>query len=701
MKIKTLYLKKFGKFTDRTVKFDDGMNIVYGFNESGKSTLAYFIIAMLFGEDRGSGAERFAPWKSTQEPDTEGMGRISAEFGGSMDFEHNGVNYRITRYFNSQGRSFLLENLDTNRELVPAERAMGELFPGLDRKEYLNSYFCVEKSKRPGTDVVGGLKKHMTKEADRKSMEVDTDYALRVLNDKRRKISDAVVSERLAKLEDIIENEEKTEKKLNEIAAQEIEKKAESEKMKRELDERSAPSLFEENEQEYYRHKERYQAYKKDLEQSRAVSEQLEKAIRTREELETNSAKLERCKEELNTVRIFKKKNKETASRTRQEIESAGRLLLTESKNNLYIQTALIVFAVILMIAGIIMILEEITPFYYILLLAGVGVTLFLFISVTVKWNIKKKNDKEELQKLRESLRDYTNEYELFFRAHSTEEELVARYEEYLKEDGRIPEIIEKETELSSQLNSMNEELAVREKELLDFFRQFENVEDLKDDELVLQEKTLREAKENRIKRVEELKTGIAELKESMIKMHIQVEVGEENETNLLKHKEERKALLEKQKENEKKAKAIELAIKMIENLSTEEHESFGKVINQKASSYAAAFTGNQYTSFITDENLNCKVDCFNRYIPVEDLSNGAEEQMNLALRMSVGDVLLSDYELPLVFDDAFAYYDDERLAETLSAISKRNGQKIIFTCQSREETILNQLNAEYRLVNL
>lgn len=692
MRIKTLYLKKFGKFTDKTIRLDDGINVVYGFNESGKSTAAFFIFAMLFGindKDKSGLYGRFCPWEG------------GSEFCGSMDFEHNGVNYRLSRSFYSQNKSLKLENRDTGREVIPAERVLGELFPGLGKKEYLNSYFCTGGTAKPSAELVSELNKHMTETVDKKSTVVDTDYALRVLDERRRGFSGIGASERLKELEELIDREEKTERRLDEMAALEISKQSETEELKKELEGCMKASLFEEKEQEYYRHKERYRIYKKDIEHSRGLSEQLEKTIKAREELESNLPKLERCKEELGAVRIFKKKNKEAQARTRQEIESAGRLLLTESKNNLYTQTVFVVFTAVLAIAGIVMKLEEVTPFYSVLLFAGALASAVMFAALTIKWQIKKQKDKEALQKLRGDLKDYVNEYELYFRAHSSEEELVARYEECLKEDGRIPGIIEKENELSGQLEKLNLDLAAEAGELLEFFRQFGMVEDLKEDELLLQEETLRAARESRLKKAEEIKNRISELNESMIKMHMQVEAGEDNEVNLLKHREEREALLEKQKENNKKVKAIELAMKMIETLASEDHESFGRIINQKASRYAAAFTGNQYTSFITDEKLNCKVDYYNKYIPVEELSNGAEAQMNLALRLTVGDVLLKDYELPLVFDDAFVYYDDERLAGTLMEIGKRTEQIIIFTCQNREETILNQLNLEYRQTTL
>lgn len=71
MKIKELRLKNFGKFTNKEIHFLDGMNVIYGENESGKSTLYTFIRAMLFGLERGRGRaaaqdafSRYEPWEN-------------------------------------------------------------------------------------------------------------------------------------------------------------------------------------------------------------------------------------------------------------------------------------------------------------------------------------------------------------------------------------------------------------------------------------------------------------------------------------------------------------------------------------------------------------------------------------------------------------------------------------------------------------
>ena len=55
MKIIELYLKNFGKFHEKHIYIRDGVQVIYGENEFGKSTIHAFIRAMLFGLERGRG----------------------------------------------------------------------------------------------------------------------------------------------------------------------------------------------------------------------------------------------------------------------------------------------------------------------------------------------------------------------------------------------------------------------------------------------------------------------------------------------------------------------------------------------------------------------------------------------------------------------------------------------------------------------
>lgn len=59
MILRSLELRHFGKFAERTFEFRPGMNLVVGPNEAGKSTLIEAIPAVLFG---ARNKERFRPW---------------------------------------------------------------------------------------------------------------------------------------------------------------------------------------------------------------------------------------------------------------------------------------------------------------------------------------------------------------------------------------------------------------------------------------------------------------------------------------------------------------------------------------------------------------------------------------------------------------------------------------------------------------
>ncbi|MFS0655011.1 AAA family ATPase [Bacillus sp. 179-C3.3 HS] len=73
MKIRSLHIVKFGKFSNRTFHFsEDGFQLVYGLNESGKTTLKAFIESMLFGFPKNN------MYKSKQ----------SSFYGGSLTCSH-------------------------------------------------------------------------------------------------------------------------------------------------------------------------------------------------------------------------------------------------------------------------------------------------------------------------------------------------------------------------------------------------------------------------------------------------------------------------------------------------------------------------------------------------------------------------------------------------------------------------------------
>ena len=113
MKLLELHINGFGKIHDRTISFSDGINVIYGRNEAGKSTLHTFIRGMLFGMERGRGAlPEMICILSTSHGRTVDLRGLAASGAG-------GVVYRIERRFRKDDRYLRIINETQGREEEP------------------------------------------------------------------------------------------------------------------------------------------------------------------------------------------------------------------------------------------------------------------------------------------------------------------------------------------------------------------------------------------------------------------------------------------------------------------------------------------------------------------------------------------------------------------------------------------------------
>lgn len=140
MKIRTLRPVAFGKFhMDSPIEMADGLNIVSGENEAGKSTLGAFVLGMFYGFkkegktriSRSPEFDRYRPWSGT-------------DYRGSLTYEEGGRTYRIERSFDPDwvriyddvtGEDLTsLFTQDSRKEYDFAQRHLG-----LSQKEFRNT----------------------------------------------------------------------------------------------------------------------------------------------------------------------------------------------------------------------------------------------------------------------------------------------------------------------------------------------------------------------------------------------------------------------------------------------------------------------------------------------------------------------------------------------------------------------------------
>ncbi len=145
------------------------------------------------------------------------------------------------------------------------------------------------------------------------------------------------------------------------------------------------------------------------------------------------------------------------------------------------------------------------------------------------------------------------------------------------------------------------------------------------------------------------------------------------------------------------KANAIKLAHDVLLEAGMEIRGYFAPGLNNRMSSIIAGLTGERYTDLRGDEALllNAAAPEYGEVRNVFLLSGGTADQMYLAMRLAMTDVLTSGSEsLPLIMDEVFSQFDDNRTGLALKYLHNeyRDSQIFIFTCKKREVELARQI---------
>lgn len=160
----------------------------------------------------------------------------------------------------------------------------------------------------------------------------------------------------------------------------------------------------------------------------------------------------------------------------------------------------------------------------------------------------------------------------------------------------------------------------------------------------------------------------------------------------------------EDEKENlEKLNSSFEIAKECLESAYEEVKQNISPKFTQNLSNSIQNISNGKYTNIKLNDvdGLTAEIET-GEYLPVNRLSTGTIDQMYLSLRLSALDEI-SKEKMPIILDEAFAYFDNERLKNILEYISKEypDNQVLIFTCSNREEEALKSLNIEYNLCEI
>ena len=487
MIIKEIQLTNFGKFNHKNVSLEPGLNIIYGENEAGKTTLHTFIRGMLFGieKQRGkaSGRDVYSKYEPWENP---------SNYQGIMRIENDGTNYRIERNFNREHRLFRVINEDEGIELT--EEQIEELFAGLDESCYYNTISISQLGSVTDKELEVILKNYAANLGATKSMEIDIKEAFSDLDIQKKKI----ITENKIGEEDIIKKSVKLTTEQLEITEREQHKITSSIEQKKE----NVNHLLEKK-------KELSALDKKRLEE---LAKQNERKDKLYQDAISYTNEVEKYSNQLEQIKNHKKELESSLLEKGIDSHETMEALMDKIMNKSNMPVTFVILALAFVGAAIGFVvgnLQFITiKEYYMRPAICMGIAFILFVLAIIRYCFKKKHKKRKFEILKE-LRLTSDKLEA-----AKHEEIYVRRQLETKQEAlnQTQEIIKQEENTQVSSDDYSDEI-----------REIEAQERTLNDGVSKAQFALEQKKENEIeleKRIEELKRRLENIKKAKEEIH-------------------------------------------------------------------------------------------------------------------------------------------------------------------------------------
>lgn len=217
MIIKEVNIGKFGKLENQKYQFAPRINVIYGANESGKSTLMQFLKAMLFGLEKTRVRKtldtynRYEPWDTP------------AYFYGSMIFEIGQQQFLLERNFYYKEKRARLVNIRDGEELSVEYGDLDMLLGNVSAAAYENTCCIGQEQLLPGRELGVLLEDERSNLAQTGSGDFQLSKALQELEQKRKnaeKTRKELEQQRLSHIHQLKVNQQVLERDIAGLKAQ-------------------------------------------------------------------------------------------------------------------------------------------------------------------------------------------------------------------------------------------------------------------------------------------------------------------------------------------------------------------------------------------------------------------------------------------------------------------------------------------------
>ena len=649
MKINKIKINSYGKIKNKEINLENHLNIIYGKNESGKSTIVNFINNILFGISKNkngkeiSDFEKYAPWDST-------------EYSGKIIYELENKNkYEIFREFNKKNPKIFDEKGNEISDEYNINKKNGSEFFYEQTNFNLNMYLSTAVSQQQEVKI------------GRENQYMMIQKISNLLGTGEDNVSYQKTIDKLNKMQlEKIGTERSREKPINIIQKKIEENNKKIEELKN-------------NKNIQFEIREKINEVENKINKENIKNNLLKEIKNIYDKTEINEEKMkikEKINEENNYKKIDLNKKINNKNLENNDIKNNNDLLEKNKKikNKIFKKYNLILFILIILnIISFIFIPEKINYLKYILflpILIIIFIYLFKIININKKIKKIKNNINNNLENNQKEINELNNQYKLI-------------NENFEKINNEIEKEKNKNIFLfNSEKNNLIKKYSIKlNKEEINEIINYNNIE----------------------KNTILIENKIDNLKYELNKLEFKKDNIEKELENLSNLEEEQEILSQQLSELNEENESIELAKNLFEKAYEKMKNDISPEFTNKLSTIISKITNNKYNRLIFNDEQGLIVELDNgNYIPAERLSIGTIDQLYLSLRLAMLDEITKE-NMPIILDETFAYFDDERLKNILLFLDKEyyNKQIIIFTCTKREKLILEQNLINFKFIEL
>lgn len=642
MILEKLYIDGFGKFSDYSLNFSPSIQILYGENEAGKSTIHAFIQAMLYGIPKGaSKKEVFFQYR----PFSKALG-----FGGSLTFSHQGKSYCVQRDF-LQGGEAHITILPQGEKLFEGESFLQSVLSPFSLESFKNTVSIRQLKSSTEREMVYELQAMLSNFQESGNVELNPQAALDYLEQEEARLREKMIPDATKRYSGLLGEVKNTHRSLSLLEAEEAQSS----------EEKSPKGL--------------------------APKEAIIEATNREESLELQQkvAEIEETREEWNRLSsLLEKEGLNNKEELLLEQEKMLQYLSHEQEEKELGKSSIFLYPLFCFFALCFAVLTTLSFLYA---YTSVALPRFPFFSMGFS----------------AYLYPFFCAFLLFLLLALSQRRIFTQQQRWVKQEKREFEEIRAKRNISTFLqfqNSSKEELreegsSYTQAKVLQYYNtlleKWGEKEELEKSLALLEESY---QKEKNLWLETSYKEKQKEQREGLLRQYGILQ----NKADLIRPS------LEANEKLQEKREALLEAKERIRQIAGEIRKSFAFHLNEDCGKALSEITGGRYDSLWIDEQLHIYVNAKEGFFPLEQASTGTIDQLYLALRLSMALLLQRENRdlLPLLFDDSFAMYDEKRLAASIGYLKKAYpAQILLFTCHHREEKILKELGIPFEQAEL